>query len=100
MLTKKTKFAIAICLVLLSGVMMGCIERETQKTATTKPTPQVLTIAHATDVKADKIDASTYQGSINVHPMIYDSLVTYGEGGKILPCLATYWNISEDSEGT
>jgi peptide/nickel transport system substrate-binding protein len=101
MLTKKKKISIlAICLVLLSSIMMsGCIKEETQKTATTPLTPQVLTIALARDAKADKIDAATYKGAFAVHPMIYDSLVKYGEGGKILPCLATSWNVSEDSEG-
>ncbi|NUU62503.1 nickel ABC transporter substrate-binding protein [Paenibacillus sp. JW14] len=35
---------------------------------------------------------------MNVHAMIYDGLVEYGEKGEILPALAESWEISEDGK--
>lgn len=45
-----------------------------------------------------QLDAASYNGLIQAYPMIYDSLVEYGEKGKILPSLATSWEISPDGK--
>ena len=41
MLTKKKIGIVAICLVLLSSIIAGCIEKETQEPATTPLMPEI-----------------------------------------------------------
>lgn len=57
-----------------------------------------LVVAVSSDVAADRLDAASYNGLIQVYPMIYDALVEYGDKGEILPSLAESWNISEDGK--
>ncbi|WP_246317285.1 nickel ABC transporter substrate-binding protein [Paenibacillus agri] len=57
-----------------------------------------ITVAIAADAGIDQLDAGAYKGSMNVHAMIYDGLVEYGEKGEILPALAESWEISEDGK--
>lgn len=59
---------------------------------------KVITVAIAADTGLDRLDAGAYEGSMNVHAMIYDGLVEYGEKGEILPSLAESWDISEDGK--
>ena len=49
---------------------------------------KVVTVAISSDAGIDRLDAGAYDGSMNVHAMIYDGLVEYGEKGEILPALA------------
>ncbi|MEK4514231.1 nickel ABC transporter substrate-binding protein [Paenibacillus sp. FSL H8-0122] len=58
----------------------------------------MITVAIAADTGLDRLDAGAYEGSMNVHAMIYDGLVEYGEKGEILPSLAESWDISEDGK--
>lgn len=59
---------------------------------------KTITVAVATDVGIDQLDAGTTKGSMNVHAMIYDGLVEYGPKGEILPALAEKWEISPDGK--
>ncbi|MEK4064211.1 MULTISPECIES: nickel ABC transporter substrate-binding protein [Paenibacillus] len=59
---------------------------------------KVITVAISADAGMDQLDAGAYKGSMNVHAMIYDGLVEYGEKGEILPALAESWDISEDGK--
>ncbi|WP_339311362.1 nickel ABC transporter substrate-binding protein [Paenibacillus sp. FSL M7-0896] len=59
---------------------------------------KAITVAIAADAGLDRLDAGAYDGSMNVHAMIYDGLVEYGEKGEILPSLAESWDISEDGK--
>ncbi|WP_405113148.1 nickel ABC transporter substrate-binding protein [Paenibacillus sp. FSL K6-1217] len=60
---------------------------------------QTITVAISADAGIDQLDAGVYEGSMNVHAMIYDGLVEYGEKGEIMPSLAESWDISEDGKG-
>lgn len=57
-----------------------------------------ITAAVAGDPGFDQLDAASYKGLIQAYPMIYDSLVEYGEKGRIIPSLATSWEISPDGK--
>lgn len=59
---------------------------------------QEITVAVSGDVGLDRMDAGAYDGSMNVHAMIYDGLVQYGEKGQIEPALAESWDIAEDGK--
>lgn len=43
---------------------------------------KVITVAISADAGMDQLDAGAYNGSMNVHAMIYDGLVEYGERAK------------------
>jgi len=77
-------------------VLTGC-NAEKDSSAEGGPGKQVV-IAVASDPALDQLDAGAYKGSIEVHPMVYDSLVEYGEKGEIVPSLAKSWDISDDGK--
>lgn len=85
-----------LLLVIIMGVS-GCSHSD--RAAQTSDSPdKVITVAIAADTGLDRLDAGAYEGSMNVHAMIYDGLVEYGEKGEILPSLAESWDISEDGK--
>lgn len=63
-----------------------------------KAQDKTVTVAISSDAGIDRLDAGAYDGSMNVHAMIYEGLVEYGEKGEILPSLAESWDISEDGK--
>lgn len=83
----KNKFGIlAICLVLSSGIMLGCIEQETQKPQTQKE--QVLTLGSYKDFKA----------AVEGRNTIFETLTGVDEQGNPVPKLAESWEISTDGK--
>ena len=55
-------------------------------------------IALYRDGSIDTLDAATYNGPHVIYKMIYEGFVEDGGNGKILPQLATSWDISEDGK--
>ncbi|WP_342547379.1 nickel ABC transporter substrate-binding protein [Paenibacillus sp. FSL P2-0089] len=85
-----------LLLVIIMGIS-GCSHSD--RAAQTSDSPdKAITVAIAADAGLDRLDAGAYEGSMNVHAMIYDGLVEYGEKGEILPSLAESWDISEDGK--
>lgn len=85
-----------LLLVIIMGIS-GCSHSD--RAAQTSDSPdKAITVAIAADAGLDRLDARAYEGSMNVHAMIYDGLVEYGEKGEILPSLAESWDISEDGK--
>src|SRR4051794_10555779 len=46
--------------------------------------------------EANDLDPWKYTGLWVISSLIYDPLVSYGAGGKIVPALAESWSISDD----
>lgn len=98
-------------LVIIIG-MSGCSSPDNSSTSSAGVSPnagngaaqaseaqdKTLTVAISADAGLYQLDAGAYNGSMNVHAMIYDGLVEYGEKGEILPSLAESWDISEDGK--
>lgn len=83
----KNKFGIlAICLVLSSSMMLGCVEQGTQKPAT--QVEQVLTLGSYYDFKA----------SIEGRTILFETLTGVDEQGNPVPKLAESWEISPDGK--
>jgi nickel ABC transporter nickel/metallophore binding protein len=80
-----------ILLTMLLACNTGC-----EKT-NEKPEKQI-SVAVSMDVGVDQLDANSYDGLFIAFPMIYDSLVEYGDKGKIIPSLAESWEISDDGK--
>ncbi|HHW41681.1 MAG TPA: nickel ABC transporter, nickel/metallophore periplasmic binding protein [Syntrophomonadaceae bacterium] len=93
---QRYKFLISfLILMLLVAVLNGCAKKTS---VSVKEKGGEITVAVAEDPGFDQLDAASYNGLIQAYPMIYDSLVEYGEKGKILPALATSWEISPDGK--
>ena len=88
MLTKKKIGIVAVCLVLLSSIMVGCIEQETPEPTSSTPA-QVLTIGYG---KYIGLDAPWLDFMPEM--MVLERLIEYRDG-KILPSLATSWDIQD-----
>src|SRR5690606_29939271 len=56
----------------------------------------VLTIA--VNRAVEDLNPFAFEAIFNVQSMIFEPLVEYGEGGKLLPCLATSWEQSRDGK--
>ncbi|OWR30020.1 nickel ABC transporter, nickel/metallophore periplasmic binding protein [Saccharibacillus sp. O23] len=102
---RKTITGFTLLAMLLGGCSGAGGSNEAAETPAAKGThgmPQEasgeMTIAVSRDVGLDKLDAGAYEGSMDVHAMIYDGLVRYGEKGEIEPALAETWDISEDGK--
>lgn len=85
-----------LLLIIIMG-MSGCSNSDGAAQAS-ESGDKALTVAISADTGLDRLDAGAYDGSMNVHAMIYDGLVEYGEKGEILPSLAESWDISEDGK--
>ncbi|WP_238652185.1 nickel ABC transporter substrate-binding protein [Paenibacillus piscarius] len=83
-------------LVIIMGVS-GCSNSD-RAAQTSESGGKAITVAISADAGLDRLDAGAYDGSMNVHAMIYDGLVEYGEKGEIVPSLAESWDISEDGK--
>lgn len=57
-----------------------------------------LVVAIFRDGAFDELDAASYNGPHFIYKMIYEGLTEDGGNGKIIPTLATSWDISEDGK--
>lgn len=89
---KGLKFIAIILFVVVIFGLAGCTSKEAATTG-----GKTLTLSWSKDI-----------GNLNPHlyginqmfaqAMVYESLVQYGENGKMVPCLAESWTISEDGK--
>ncbi|HBU82735.1 MAG TPA: nickel ABC transporter substrate-binding protein [Paenibacillus sp.] len=82
---------IAVVLLLF---IMGCSQHVSSPSAAEED--KNIVVAVTQDTEADKLDASTYNGSRHTHAAIYDALVDYKGKGEFTPSLAESWEISDD----
>ncbi|SHG75747.1 ABC transporter substrate-binding protein [Virgibacillus chiguensis] len=92
-MSKKT--IISILSVLIFIIVTGCNEGSQDPTTEQNNTIQV---AVTSDSGANKLDATSYEGSMQLYTAVYDPLVKYGENGNIKPGLAESWEISKDGK--
>ncbi|MFJ5760530.1 nickel ABC transporter substrate-binding protein [Neobacillus sp. NPDC093182] len=88
----------SIFIFLLSTVLLGCT-KGSDKASTSKDDTKdnMLTIAWPRDVGA--MNPHVYNPSqLFAQSMVYEPLVSYGDGGELKPHLAESWDISEDGK--
>ncbi|WP_372632356.1 nickel ABC transporter substrate-binding protein [Cohnella sp.] len=83
---------------LVVTLLAGCGQSKEEAASEGGASGKQIVIAVASDPALDRLDAGSYQGAIEVHPMVYDSLVEYGEKGAVVPSLAESWDVSEDGK--
>jgi nickel transport system substrate-binding protein len=95
--------ALLIAALMAVSVIAGCSSSTESKKATESNSgsgdtakEKVITIASKEDV--GKLDPHNYDSEMFAQYLVYENLLTYSEGGKIEPCLATSWDISSDGK--
>ncbi|WP_213974215.1 nickel ABC transporter substrate-binding protein [Tepidanaerobacter acetatoxydans] len=87
--------AIFIFCILITSILTAC-QTEQKVSRNDEEALKEIVVASSTDVEIDKLDAISSKGLMQAYPLIYDSLVEYGEKGEIVPKLAETWDISAD----
>lgn len=97
---QKGMTGVILAAVLLAGCSNGGGSPATSAAGSdsAKQEAKSITVAVSGDVGLDRMDPGAYDGSMNVHAMIYDGLVRYGAQGAIEPALAESWDISPDGK--
>jgi nickel transport system substrate-binding protein len=104
MISRKFKsfISLLVLLVILSTFFTGCSSNVSTKNSDTvqkqdSVQPKVLTFSWSEDI--GELNPHMYSpNQMFAQAMVYESLVYYGEGGKIEPWLAESWDISKDGK--
>ena len=93
----RKNYLLSIIVLLMCGSLLfaGCGKSDS---AGKEQKAKEIVVAIYRDGAIDKLDASSYNGPHFLYKMIYDGLVEDGGAGKILPQLATSWEISPDGK--
>jgi nickel transport system substrate-binding protein len=87
----------SIFIFLLSTVLLGCTNASDDATTSKDNNGNMLTIAWPRDVGA--MNPHVYNPSqLFAQSMVYEPLVSYGNGGELKPNLAESWDISADGK--
>ncbi|WP_226556676.1 nickel ABC transporter substrate-binding protein [Priestia aryabhattai] len=84
-------------ILILSTLLVGCSNANNEESTSKGNHDNMLTIAWPRDV--GEMNPHVYNPSqLFAQSMVYEPLVSYQDGGKIKPNLATSWEISEDGK--
>ncbi|MFJ8256410.1 nickel ABC transporter substrate-binding protein [Peribacillus asahii] len=87
-------FAIVI---ILSTLLLGCTNESKEDSASNKESKNMLIIAWPRDI--GEMNPHVYNPSqLFAQSMVYESLVSYQDGGELKPQLAESWDISKDGK--
>ncbi|MBZ5753281.1 nickel ABC transporter substrate-binding protein [Metabacillus rhizolycopersici] len=86
-----------ICIFLFSTLLLGCTNASDEAATSEGVKENMLTIAWPRDV--GEMNPHVYNPSqLFAQSMVYEPLVSYGDGGELKPHLAESWEISEDGK--
>ncbi len=96
----KNKRIIILVALLISAVFIlpAISKNSSQENNLEEPKAKEVTVAIYRDGAMGELDAATYNGPHFLYKMIYEGFVEDGGNGKILPQLATSWEISPDGK--
>ncbi|MDQ7093790.1 nickel ABC transporter substrate-binding protein [Desulfosporosinus sp. PR] len=96
----RKKSLITLIMFLLSACLLftGCDQNTTASSKAEETKAKNVVVAIYRDGAMGELDAATYNGPHFLYKMIYEGFVEDGGGGKILPQLATSWDISPDGK--
>ncbi len=93
----RNTLVITVFIFILSTLLLGCTNASDDDSASKGDNDNMLTIAWARDV--GEMNPHVYNPSqLFAQSMVYEPLVSYGDGGKLKPHLAESWEISEDGK--
>lgn len=95
---KSLQIIILVCLLCACLLLTGCGQATTAANKSEAGKSKDVVVAIYRDGDMGELDAATYNGPHFLYKMIYEGFVEDGGGGKILPQLATSWDISPDGK--
>lgn len=96
-MTKKPVLMMSVIILILSIVLLGCSNDSVENEGTTSEDGNVITFAWPRDI--GELNPHMYNPSqLFSTSMVYEPLVSYGDGGELKPHLAESWDISADGK--
>ncbi|WP_077210616.1 nickel ABC transporter substrate-binding protein [Bacillus dakarensis] len=94
---KKRFILISAIILILSITLIGCSSESVENSDSTSKSSNMITFAWPRDI--GEMNPHIYNPSqLFAQSMVYESLVSYQEGGELKPHLAESWEISEDGK--
>ncbi|WP_050182079.1 nickel ABC transporter substrate-binding protein [Domibacillus robiginosus] len=95
--SKRNILLTTVFVLILSTLLLGCTNTSSDDSASKADHDNMLTIAWPRDV--GEMNPHVYNPSqLFAQSMVYEPLVSYGDGGELKPHLAESWDISEDGK--
>ncbi|MGS2779823.1 nickel ABC transporter substrate-binding protein [Robertmurraya sp. GLU-23] len=96
-MTKKPVLMMSVIILILSIALLGCSNDSIETEGTTGEDGNVITFAWPRDI--GELNPHMYNPSqLFSTSMVYEPLVSYGDGGELKPHLAESWDISADGK--
>lgn len=96
-ITKKPVLIMSVIILILSIALLGCSNDSLENEGTTGEAGNVITFAWPRDI--GELNPHMYNPSqLFSTSMVYEPLVSYGDGGELKPHLAESWDISADGK--
>lgn len=96
-ITKKPVLIMSVIILILSIALLGCSNDSVENEGTTGEDGNVITFAWPRDI--GELNPHMYNPSqLFSTSMVYEPLVSYGDGGELKPHLAESWDISADGK--
>ncbi|WP_394237017.1 nickel ABC transporter substrate-binding protein [Niallia oryzisoli] len=94
---RRNILSITVFILILSTLLLGCTDTRKDDTASKAANDNMLTIAWSRDI--GEMNPHVYNPSqLFAQSMVYEPLVSYGDGGELKPHLAESWDISTDGK--
>jgi len=95
--TRTQVLSIFAIVIILSTLLLGCTNESKEDSASNKESKNTLTFAWPRDI--GEMNPHVYNPSqLFAQSMVYESLVSYQDGGELKPQLAESWDISKDGK--
>lgn len=96
-ITKKPVLMMSVIILILSIALLGCSNDSVENESTAGESENVITFAWPRDI--GELNPHMYNPSqLFSTSMVYEPLVSYGDGGELKPHLAETWDISADGK--
>ena len=95
-MNRKPLVALIITMFVAMSLLGGCSQSASTENPAAKAAEKVITISSSDDIGT--LNPHKYNSEMFAQYFVYENLLTYGENGKLEPCLAESWDISQDGK--
>lgn len=95
-MNKKRLAGLIITILVTMSFLGGCSQSASTEKPVAKVAEKVITISCPVDIGT--LNPHKYNSQMYTQYFVYENLLTYGENGKLEPCLAESWDTSQDGK--